>query len=456
MKLTIISVLLWVSIAANSQELPEIKVQRAEEDYLPLLRNDSLRNANLLNRLKAIGLNPARDLFISLGGEFRPRSEVKRNGEWESEADESFYSHRVMLHSSFQFKDRVMVFGQLHHALITDDESYTQSDQLDVHQLFFQTKIFSGRGKSLFFRGGRQEILLGTGRLVSIRDGPNVRRSFDMGRLIFSNQRNNSLQLFVGREVKVPTDVFDNSSRGEPFLWGIHTSLQTPKILGATDLYIIGYHSNRNTYNQGEGEEIRHTIGMRRWGSLGSRFRYNTEIDYQFGSFADGSISAWAIEGDWHYLLPGKIAKDFGLKVDYFSGDRSTNDSRLGTFNPMYNNPGYFGLITQVSAMNLFDIHPSAKISISENISVTAEADFYWRAQRDDGVYNGGRSLIRESGDDLARSLGYQAGAKLDIDFSRHVTLSTETYYFVAGKFIEQTGQSENTFYNAVTLWLGF
>ncbi|MFC7773058.1 alginate export family protein [Flavobacterium sp. GCM10027622] len=452
------SMVLVLNLTVEAQELPPIKVVRGEENYSVLLQNDTLRNASFLNQLKAIPFNKRKSVYLSLGGEFRPRWEYLDNKNWSTEvsADESFYSQRIMFHADFHLGNHFRLFGQLTHGLVSLGEPiYVQSEKLDLHQAFAEFTI-PIKDNTLRLRAGRQELLLGSGRLMAFRDGPNSRRSFDMARLLLDGKSFNS-NLFFGREVKVPDGIFDNNSADAPYTWGMGFTTETRKILGNTSIYYIGFDAKLTKYNDGSNPERRHTVGLRRFGNLGKRFKYNTELNYQFGEFGDKTISAFSIEGDWHYnLINTKFKPDLGIKLDYISGDTNQGDDKLSTFNPYFNNPAYFGLITQVAAMNLFDIHPSIKLQFTENLSATAEADFYWRAQLNDGLYGGSKALLRASGGNQSRFIGWQSGLKLDYEINRYVKLSNETYYFEAGDFVKETGDSNPTFYNGFTIWIGF
>ena len=57
-------------------------------------------------------------------------------------------------------------------------------NRLDLLQGFIDVSIPAGPG-TLTLRPGRQEIGLGSSRIVSVRNGPNVRQSFDGARLFW-------------------------------------------------------------------------------------------------------------------------------------------------------------------------------------------------------------------------------------------------------------------------------
>lgn len=457
-KLICLFFILFSVFSLKAQNLSPIKLLRAEENYSKLLQNDSLRNSSFLNKLKAIPLSNDKSVYLSLGGEYRPRWEYTENKNWSAKdiADESYYSQRIMFHSDLHLGKHIRFFWQLTHGLVSLDEPvYVQSDELDLHQGFVEFNL-PIKETNLKLRVGRQELLLGSGRLVDVREGPNSRRSFDMIRLMVENKKLIS-NVFYGSEVKVPTGFFDNNSSDAPYTWGLSFMANTNKILGYTALYYAGFDAKLVKYNAGINPETRHTIGLRRFGNFGKRFSYNTEINYQFGAFGDKNISAFSIEGDWHYKLSGtKFRPDFGIKLDYISGDNDANDGKLGTFNPYFNNPAYFGLIVQMAAMNMFDIHPSVKLNVTEKLSATAEADIYWRAQVNDGLYNGGKFLTRASNNNKSRFIGRQSGLIINYQMSRNIKISNATYLFVAGDFIKETGDSKNTIFSALTIWFGF
>ena len=51
----------------------------------------------------------------------------------------------------------------------------TDVDQFDLQQGFADLKVSVRQNASVTFRGGRQEITFGSGRLVDVREGPNIR-----------------------------------------------------------------------------------------------------------------------------------------------------------------------------------------------------------------------------------------------------------------------------------------
>src|SRR5207245_481706 len=166
---------------------PPYQLLRFEEDYRYL--RDPGRPSDLWDPLKCIALNDAATWYLSLGGEVRERYEYFHNTNWgQGPQDEDGYVlQRYMLHADLHLGEALRVFGQLKSGLENERSGGprpTDEDKLDLHQAFLDVTLAATTSTTLVFRGGRQELLFGTQRLVSVREGPNVRQSLDGGRLI--------------------------------------------------------------------------------------------------------------------------------------------------------------------------------------------------------------------------------------------------------------------------------
>ena len=137
------------------------------------------------------------------------------------------------------------------------------------------------------FRGGRQEMTFGAGRLVDVREGPNVRLSFD-GERVFYESPALRIDAFGAAPVVVERGVFDDRSiarenvPGKAF-WGLYSVIPVGAVPGLhIDLEIIlGLLRQNAPDNSGVANERRQTIGTRVWGgagSLGLRYRRHISI----------------------------------------------------------------------------------------------------------------------------------------------------------------------------------
>src|SRR6185295_7596733 len=115
---------------------------------------------------------------------------------------------------------------------------------------------------------------------------------------------------------------------------------------------------------------------------------YNTELVGQWGRFGTGPIRAWTVASDTGYRLSGvPLRPRLGLKADIASGDRDHSDRTLGTFNALFPKGSYFSEADLLGPYNLMDLHPSIELHLCRNVSLTPDADFFWRQSTHDGIY---------------------------------------------------------------------
>ncbi len=62
--------------------------------------------------------------------------------------------------------------------------SAVDENPLELHQAFAELLLKPDSANKLHLRVGRQELFYGSQRLVSVRDGPNNRQSFDAIKMI--------------------------------------------------------------------------------------------------------------------------------------------------------------------------------------------------------------------------------------------------------------------------------
>jgi len=302
----------------------------------------------------------------------------------------------------------------------------------------------------------------GAARLIGLREGPNIRRAFDASRFIFKKGKTN-IQTFYAREVRPTFKAFDNKftlfdrDEANPKLWGVHSQFKIKGLIGMNEVYYFGFQVDSARFNDVTGEETRHSIGLRRYGKWGKRFQYNTEIVYQLGEISSSDISAFDIETDWHYKLINTPWKpNPGIKLQYSSGDKTSGDNKINTFNPMFVNPAYYSLALTITPVNIIGIHPSISITPTEKLNLYAEWAFFWRASKNDGLYRPPRFVNRPDNGISDRSLGNQLGFKASYEINRHLSFDLDMSYFIVGDFQEATGEAENIFHFAPTLGYKF
>ena len=436
---------------------PALQSNRADENYAHLRDGTKNPYQNVFgDSLKYLAFDSKRSVYLSLGGSYRARVEHFTNQNWTSE-EESYYSQRLSFHSDLHLGKHVRVFAELYHGYTSDTVRLFQSDDLDWHQLFVELSLPINKKQQVKLHFGRQEFELGANRLIGTREGTNMRRSFDMAKLRY-NLKEYSMQFFYGKEVQVQFEAFDNSfdlfdtDSTNPETWGVYFNIPSKKVAVTDELYYIGFRSKRAGFSDVFGEEMRHTIGLRRVGKIKERMTFNTELLYQFGTLGDHTIRAFNIETDWKFLFTKwKMRPMLGIKLDFSSGDRALADGRIQTFNPLFVNPAIYSLAAVNTPANLSSFHPNITFFPAKGLSIYADYALFFRTSRADGLYAPPRFQARPANGLSDRHIGDALGISIQYIANRNTTLSIMSSYFIPAAFIEASGPSENTFFIAPT-----
>ena len=430
------------------------KLLRYDEDY-GYLKDSS---AAFYNRVKFFLLNEKKDIYLSFGGEARYEYVDFNNEDWGrlDIGHNNFFLQRYDLHADVHLGKRIRLFSQLRSALQNGRKNGSRSideDQLNVQNLFIDADLIHKADERLTVRLGRQELDYGSGRLISVREGPNARLSFTGAKAMFSH-KNLSVDVFAMMADSINAGVFDNSVSKQLNLWGAYAKIIIPET-GNLDLYYIGIRRDDSVFEAGTAGEKRHTIGGRFW-KYGGGFIYNLEAAYQFGTFGNEAISAWTGSADIGYLFENvKFKPSINLRDDYISGDRSREDGKLNTFNPLYPKGGYFGFSPQVGPVNLIDIHPYATLDLASKLKMQIDVVFNWRYSLNDGIYRPSGVLNRPGSSSDKRYIGTAYLANFTYSFNRYIALVSGLQYFRKGEFIDEIipNAKSGVFYN---IRLGF
>jgi hypothetical protein len=422
----------------------DFQLMRYDEDYR-YFRDSS---GSFYNRLKYLPLTSEGKLsangwvYLSFGGGVRWELDAFDNEDWGQfdAGKDNFFLQRYDFHADFHLGDRVRVYAELRSALENGRPHAPRpidEDKLNMENCFFDVRIREAASDTLTFRGGRQEINYGSGRLISVRDGPNLRLYFTGAKLMYV-RKDLSVDAFAMEADSVYTSYFDNKGTRELNLWGSYASLAVP-VLQHVDCYYIGIRRDNAPFEEGTENEVRHTFGSRIW-RTGNGFNYDLEGGYQLGRFGTGDIRAWAAFFDVSYLF-GRLqcAPQVGIRNDYMSGDKKAGDGSLQSFNPIYPKAGYFsGFDPQVGAVNLIDLHPYFALLPFPNFTFNLDVAFNWRYAKGDGVYRPNGVLHLPGTPAAARYIGTGCLIKVGYNINSYVNLNFGAQLFDIGPFIDE------------------
>ena len=437
--------------------VPGYALNRADENYLYL--QDTSRRTDFWDPVKYVPTSASGRSYLSLGGEARERYEYYSNFNWGSgpQDDDGYLLQRYFLHGDLHLGDSVRLFGQLQSSLEngrTGGPRPSDKDELDLHQAFLDLKLALAGESSLTLRSGRQELAYGSQRLISVREGPNVRQSFDGFRAMYRSD-DLSVDGFATKPAQTKPYTFDDGPDNNQALWGFYSVFPLPLVAEANaDLYYLGLAKHQARFDQGSAHETRHSIGTRIWRTA-KPLDYNFEFVYQWGTFGGGDISAWTAASDTGYRFDSlPFRPRLGIRADIASGDKDPNSPELQTFNPLFPKGAYFSENGLIGPSNFIDVNPSVELHFAKSLTVTANWVFFWRESTHDGLYNNAVALVRSGRNSNARYIGSQPQAVVEWSIERHLTLTAIYAHFLAGEFLRESGSGRDVDY--ATTWLTY
>jgi hypothetical protein len=436
----LLALLLTVRTADGARcPMQSFRSMRYEEDYASFY--DPACRAGVLDSIKYVSLGDSGSRYFSWGGDFRERFEYVSAldfGKRPSD-DDGYLLQRAMLHANLRLGRGARVFAELQSGLHFDRDGVllrSDEDRLDLHQAFLDVGV--GASESLTLRAGRQELALGSARLVSVRDKTNLRRSFDGARLI-AQLGGWQMNVFALVPVLEEKGVFDDTRADEQWFWGSYSAGALAAGLGV-DVYYLGLHERASSFNQGSARELRHSFGGRLWGRAES-FDYDFEAVYQWGLFGEAQIrahGAFSQAGYTLYSLPA--APRLSLRANAVSGDDDRRDPDLQTFNPLFPRGAYYGEARLLAAQNLVDLHPALDLTFAERVLVVFDWDVFWRYHTGDGLYRSSTLPMFSDAEMQQRYVGHQAAATLQWQATRHANLTAAYAHFFASRFLRESG----------------
>ena len=403
--------------------------------------------------LKFIPLDIAHGSYLNFGGELRERVEHFSRPFFglTPRGTTTYDMHRLLLSGDLHIGDTFRTFIQLGNHEVTSPSMSppTDVDHFDLQQAFLDLKASIGQDASLTFRGGRQEITFGGARLVDVREGPNIRLSFDGGRVFYESPALR-IDAFGVAPVVAERGVFDDRSIGrEAFpgkaFWGLYSVIPVGAVPGLhTDLYYLGLIREQAPYDSGVANERRHSLGARFWGRA-EAWDCDIEGVFQFGDFGSRNIRAWTVASNTGYTLASLWAEPrLGLQADVASGGGP--GKTLKTFNPLFPKFAYFTEASINSPINFIDVFPSVTVQPLKNFAFRVGVDVLWRYSIRDGFYQPPGVPLVPGSANKKRFLGPQSNLQAEWQATSHISVNAAYVHFLTKGFLKAAGAKDIDF----------
>ena len=409
------------------------------------------------DRLKCIGGKTGSKRQLSISGELRQRGEYFdhiRMGE--ASPSSGYLLQRYILNTDLVLGNRLRLFTGLESGLengrVGGPRPGVDEDQLFFHEAFLQ--IRSSRERPLIdLRIGRHDLNLGSGRLISSRELPNVQQNFDGARLLVSTLPW-QINLLALKHSENNHGIFDNYPDHAFSVWGIYATRHANRDAAPTlDIYYLGIDHKVATFQAGSGREQRESVGVR-LAEVRGHWDTDSEALFQFGTFAYRPIRAWTVTSNSGYTIRSQKGQEIdyrvGLDAGVASGNHNQTQGAFGTFNALFPKGAYFGQANFIGPYNIQDLRPSLRVTIPHRrIVIWPNAEVLWRQSRQDGIYSIPAALVQAGKATDALYVGFQADLNIEWKQNRHFAWMVDGEQLFPGAFLRQTASGKSVTYFA-------
>ena len=381
--------------------------------------------------------------LFATGGEFRWRHMHETNARLSGKTND-YDLLRTRVFMDLWYQDRFRAFVEYLDADTLNENlppNITDVDRSDLLNAFIEMKVWDDGCSKAYVRGGRQELLFGSQRLISPPEWLNTRRTFNGVRAYYQSPkwdvdlfwRNRS---FPTLPISTPWTTI-RTSRGS----GRRTDPRKTRPATSTTCS-----STTPTTSPSKGSSCApynvHTLGTR-WVGDKDHWLYDVELMAQLGDRGEHHILAGAASAGvgYHFAcLPMNPVA--WLNYDYASGDQNPNVSDFHTFNQLFAFGHYYlGWLDLVGRQNIHDVSAHLHLNPTKWISANFQFHHFELACAKDALYNAaGNAIRRDPTGNAGRSVGNEIDVIVNFHLSRRTDVLVGYSRLFAGNFIEDTG----------------
>ncbi len=449
----------WAQVGspASEPQRPAFQIGSAgrfNEDWSVLRGADLGATDDFWDRLKFIPLTPDGSVWLTFSGQVRERAEYFRQflfGASQPEQSDAYLLLRVRLSADLHVTPYVRLFAEGRSAFALDRDlqggrTTAFVDEFDLMNGFADIMIPLGDRASATLRGGRQELIFGSQRLVGPGDFTQVPRSFD-GDTAIGRIADWTIIPFWAEAVPIVQKYRFNESTSDHKLFGIFSTGPLHLLPVNLDLYWLGVDNAAATFNGTAGREHRQTLGGRTVGKIGQTpLDFEVEGASQFGSVGHGNIAAWMLTTVLGYALPipqwsPRLTSSSTMRVGT-SGRAGPSAPSISSFRMPIRTLGY---IDYIGRQNIISASGGLIMTPIRDLTLSLQQYFFWRASDRDALYNKAGAVLRSGTGTTARYVGAEMDLLATYNVTRHLQFYAGYSHFFTGEFIRKTGPSRDS-----------
>ena len=435
--------------AAAKKKAAAAKKKKAEDlkkavgtAYAPLFFNNKFAYVNdpaysdwhLGEDLKRI--KPTDGFVFDLGGQFRMRHHSERNhrGLGLTGVDDDFLLYRTRLFGNAEFADGLV---RAYAEMIDAESNYEQFaprgievNRTDLLNGFVDLRLLDLESGKLVARGGRQELLYGSQRLVSPLDWANTRRTFEGYSLLWQG-KNFNIDGFYTRPVTISPHTFDSPDYQQEFM-GVYSSYK-----GIENQTIDAFYLRYNNHRAPQNFE-NDTFGGRWTGAIEENL-WDLEGGVQLGENNDQSAHT---AGYWTAGLGRKMKGDWKptlwIYYDWASGGDQVG-ARQGFDHLFPLAHKYLGFMDLFGRSNIESPNALLTLQPREKLQLLFWYHYLFLEDRRDSPYNVNMSAFNGANTPGSNELGHEIDILTTYTITPRSDLVFGYSHFFSGEYYRTT-----------------
>lgn len=380
--------------------------------------------------------------WLVLSGQYRGRFEDDTALKFVPNASDMYYLQRVRFALSLKPTSWLRFTSELQ-----DSRNYfygsrplpaTTSDPIDLRQAYVELGVPEGSGFNV--KVGRQEIALGSSRLIGSGEWLNSGHSHDIVRASYTNVNQGlKVDTIAGSQVLINPQGFDEHIPGEHW-YGIYTAA-SKWIPGASiEPYYLLKTDAKAKGELGLGSGAVSANGLRFTGKARYGFDYSAEVVKEWGHYGSDNIDALG----GAYVLGWQVATDYweprlSAEYDHASGDSHAKDGERQTFDNFYTGHGYYGFADQVGWRNVRSARAGIDCVPSRRLKLRLDFLNDYLATTQDGLYSVGGTQIALNRNAKSNHIGEEADILVEFKLSGQTSFKTGFNHIFPGAYLRQT-----------------
>lgn len=322
----------------------------------------------------------------------------------------------------------------------------TLSDPFECRQAYVEAGAIEGKGVKV--RAGRQDLFIGSTRLISTGDWSNITKNFDVVRGTVT-EGNLKMDLIAGSVVLDDPNRLDRNKPGEHFYaaylaWSkvIPGASVEPYFMTKTALNVKGKDGKLGNADTLYG-------GLRIVGKIPGGFDYNAEAVREGGDYGNDVVQAfgYVAGGGWSFAKAGG-KPHFSTDFAWASGDDARKDGHHQSFDYLYGAQQPLTSLTgQVAWRNIADWRAGVDFTPLKNLTVKVDFRDYWLATVQDGLYNGFGTRTVFNVKATSAHVGEGIETQLIFAISRKMTWGVGVGNLSPGAYLKQSGKNSGYVY---------